>query len=136
MLKCNKLCFTAIFTVLLFSLGTTSVTAQDYSFSWSANSEPVEGYKLYYKQGGEAGPDFNGTDAAGGQSPIDLGKVTSCTISGLQEDAIYHFALTAYSGTEESGYTDIITVNPSEKYTKKERAESLIVIINYLLLNE
>jgi hypothetical protein len=85
---------------------------KDYSFSWSANEEPVEGYKLYYKKGGSSGPPFGGTDAAEGPSPINVGKVTSATISGVEDDTTYHFALTAYNGSEESDFTDVITVFP------------------------
>jgi len=29
---------------------------KEYSFSWSTNAEPVEGYKLYYKKGGAPSP--------------------------------------------------------------------------------
>ena len=87
--------------------------AKDYTFTWTANPEPVEGYKLYYKKDGAAAPPFDGTGATAGAAPINVGKVTTYTISGLDDNAIYHFALTAYSGSEESGYTDIVTVNPS-----------------------
>ncbi|WP_458776036.1 PKD domain-containing protein [Desulforhopalus sp. 52FAK] len=111
-LKLNKLLFVTICTVLLCGLGVTFVVAKDYSFSWSANVEPVEGYKLYYKKGGSAGPPFDGADAADGVSPIDLGKVTSFTITGLEDNSTYHFALTAYNGSEESDFTDVITVVP------------------------
>jgi PKD repeat protein len=117
MLKLNKLWFAIICTILLYGLGGTVAVAKDYSFSWSANAEPVEGYKLYYKKGGSVTPpfdaaDFDGTDAAEGGSPIDLGKVTSFTINGLEDNTTYHFALTAYNGSEESDFTDVITVIP------------------------
>ena len=87
--------------------------AKDYTFTWSANPEPVEGYKLYYKKDGAAAPPFDGTGATAGAAPIDVGKVTTYTITGLDDNATYHFALTAYSGSEESGYSAIVTVNPA-----------------------
>ena len=87
--------------------------AKDYTFTWTANPEPVEGYKLYYKKDGAAAPPFDGTGAPAGAAPIDVGKVTTYTISGLDDNATYHFALTAYSGSEESGYSAIVTVNPA-----------------------
>ncbi|MDX9834745.1 MAG: fibronectin type III domain-containing protein [Desulfobulbus sp.] len=87
--------------------------ARDYTFTWSANPEPVEGYKLYYKKGGAAAPPFDGTRATQGAAPINVGKVTSYAITGLEDNATYHFALTAYSSSEESGYSDIVTVNPT-----------------------
>ena len=91
--------------------------AKDYTFSWTANPEPVEGYKLYYKKDGAAAPPFDGTGATAGAAPIDVGKVTTYTITGLDDNATYHFALTAYSGSEESGYSAIVTVNPAAAST-------------------
>ena len=91
--------------------------AKDYTFTWTANPEPVEGYKLYYKKDGAAAPPFDGTGATAGAAPIDVGKVTTYTITGLDDNATYHFALTAYSGSEESGYSDIVTVNPTAAST-------------------
>lgn len=88
--------------------------AKDYTFSWSANAEPVEGYRLYYKKGGDAGPPFDGYDAANGISPVDVGKVTSATITDIEDNTTYHFALTAYNGSDESDFTDVITVFPKE----------------------
>ena len=117
MCKVNKQWFVILSTLFLFCFNTTSVLAKEYSFSWSANVEQVEGYKLYYKKGGLAGPPFDGIDATEGSSPIDLRKVTSFTISGLLDKTTYHFALTAYDGNDESDYTDVITVFPSEETT-------------------
>ena len=91
--------------------------AKDYTFTWTANPEPVEGYKLYYKKDGAAAPPFDGTGATAGAAPIDVGKVTTYTITGLDDNATYHFALTAYSGSEESGYSAIVTVNPAAAST-------------------
>ena len=91
--------------------------AKDYTFTWTANTEPVEGYKLYYKKDGAAAPPFDGTDATAGAAPIDVGKVTTYTVTGLDDNATYHFALTAYSGSEESGYSAIVTVNPAAAVT-------------------
>lgn len=89
---------------------TTELYAKDYSFSWSANPEPVEGYRLYYKKGGDKGPPFDGSGAVEGASPITIGKQTSFTISGLEDNTTYHFALTAFNGADESSYSGIITV--------------------------
>ncbi|TKB07436.1 PKD domain-containing protein [Desulforhopalus sp. IMCC35007] len=113
MYKIAKYSSTILLTLLAIVLGCSISFAKDYSFSWSANAEPVEGYRLYYKMGGVAGPPFDGTGATEGSSPIDLGKVTSFTISGLLDNTTYHFALTAYNGTDESDYTDVITVFPT-----------------------
>lgn len=91
--------------------------AKDYTFTWTANPEPVEGYKLYYKKDGVAAPPFDGTGATAGAAPINVGKVTTYTITGLEDNATYHFALTAYSGSEESGYSTVVTVNAAAAST-------------------
>ncbi|MCA1747802.1 MAG: PKD domain-containing protein, partial [Bacteroidales bacterium] len=92
----------------------------DYTFAWSANPEPVEGYKLYYKKGGEAGPPYDGINSLHGPSPIDIGKVTTFTISGLEDNTTYHFALTAYDGNDESGFSENITVFPTDDSSPSE----------------
>ena len=97
--------------VMLLCLFVTTVAfAKDYSFTWSANPDPVEGYKLYYKIDGNAVPPFDGTGVLQGPSPINVGKQTAFTITGLDDDTTYFFALTAYNGAEESGFSEIISV--------------------------
>ena len=103
----------ALCLVGLGLLAAAPAMAKNYTFTWTANPEPVEGYKLYYKKDGAAAPPFDGTGATAGAAPINVGKVTTYTITGLDDNATYHFALTAYSGSEESGYSAIVTVNPT-----------------------
>lgn len=105
-------CFVMLCSVLAAVLTSAFASAADYSFSWSANPEPVEGYKLYYKKGGNAGPPFDGTDSASGPSPVDIGKETSFVVTGLADDSTYHFSLTAYNGSVESGFTGTVTITP------------------------
>ncbi len=104
-----------IFFVIMFlwSAPTTSALGKDYSFNWSANPEPVTGYKIYYNKGGNAGPPFNGTDSSAGPSPVNVGKTTSFAITGLQDNTTYHFAVTAYNSTTESDFSQVITVLPA-----------------------
>lgn len=108
--------------------------AKDYSFSWAPNDGQVEGYKLYYKKGGSAGPPFDGYDAIEGGSPIIIPDITSFTICGLEGNATYHFALTAYNGANESAFTPTITVSPGQN--QQERIKSVVTIINTLLLTD
>jgi hypothetical protein len=106
------------------------VSAKDYTFSW-ADSGLIEGYMLYYKEGGDASVPFDGISANEGRSPINIGNATSFTISGLEEGETYHFALTAYVGSNESDFTDVITVGPGDTLQKKI---GLIMTLNGLLI--
>lgn len=115
MFKLNKLRLITFSAVMLYGLGVTTVVADEYSFTWSANAEPIEGYKLYYKKGGVASLPFDGISANEGSSPIDIGNKTSFTLSGLDDIETYHFTLTAYSGSDESAFTQVITVSPGDE---------------------
>lgn len=101
-----------LFIFLLFGLMFTSTAfARDFVFTWTANAEPVDGYKLYYKVG-DGNPPFDGIGALEGDSPIAIGKITAFTLRGLPTTGVYYFAVTAYHGNEESAYSTIITHLP------------------------
>jgi hypothetical protein len=87
--------------------------ARDVSFIWTANPEPVTGYKLYYKAGTDSAQPFQGTGLTEGDAPIVLGDVTTFTVTGLSPDETYSFVLTAYNDIQESTYSEIISVEPS-----------------------
>ena len=86
--------------------------AKDVTFQWTANPEPVVGYKLHYKTGDSNTPPYDGTGLTEGNSPIPIGKVTTYTVTGLSDSETYHFTITAYNDTEESEYSTIVTVRP------------------------
>lgn len=86
--------------------------ARDLTFKWIANPEPLVGYKLYYKTGDNKEAPYDGTGLNEGDSPITLGKVTTFTVTGLSPNETYHFTLTAYDDTEESGYSYIASYSP------------------------
>jgi len=71
--------------------------AMDVTLAWDANTEPeLSGYKLHY--GTEAGGgSYKGTGAAEGDSPIDVGNVTTFTLHGLPDGTVHFFVVTAYS---------------------------------------
>ena len=75
-----------ILALLMLVFLSTTVHAQDYSFSWELSEDNVEGYKLYYKNGGNAGPPYDGTGAAEGDSPILISNQSQFTISDLDFD--------------------------------------------------
>ena len=101
--------FILVISFLLVTI--VQVNAKSYTFTWSPNPEPVSGYKLYYKINGVAG-NFDGVGATEGDSPVDVGKVTTYTLTFPDDNVAYHFGLTAYDEMEESGYSDIVTVTP------------------------
>jgi len=91
--------------ILLFTAHNSE--ALNVTIEWDANAEAVDGYKLYY-QADTPGPPFNGTGATEGNSPIDVGNVTTYSITGLTDGKIYYISLTAYKGTLESGYSNMV----------------------------
>ena len=71
------------------------------TFSWTASTEPVSGYKIHY-----------GTNSRNYDFEVDVGLPAAvngeivASVDGLLEGQTYYFAATAYSATEESGYSD------------------------------
>ncbi|MBX3043687.1 MAG: T9SS type A sorting domain-containing protein [Candidatus Kapabacteria bacterium] len=64
--------------------------------SWNPNSEAdLFGYELYYDNDGSGAP-YSGTDADQGISPINVGNVTTYTLTGLDPNKVYYFALKAF----------------------------------------
>lgn len=90
-------------------LAVATCFASNATLQWNANTETdLAGYRVYYQADSSAVP-FTGTEAAQGASPIDVGKNTSATISGLDPGRAYYVAVTAYniSGLE-SPYSTIV----------------------------
>lgn len=109
----SKLAPLSILLALLFGLLWASpVFARDFTFTWTANTEAVDGYKLYYKLG-DNNPPFDGTGATEGNSPVVIvgGDVTTYVLHSLADQGTYSFALTAYRGNQESAYSDTVTIS-------------------------
>ena len=96
-----------VFLIVMFLAWCTPAYAVDVTLQWDANTESdLAGYKVYYKTE-TSGPDYNGTGAFEGSSPIDVGNVTQYTLTDLDEDVIYFFAVKAYNTTQqESGFSN------------------------------
>ncbi len=93
--------------VALLSCFSTPGYAMDVTLAWDTDPT-VDGYHLYYKAG-SSGPPYNGTGAAEGDSPVDVGWVSEFTLRALSEDEDYYFAVTAYTQDGESGYSNEVT---------------------------
>jgi hypothetical protein len=101
-------CVAVLFSLILVI--SSSANAKDVTLAWDPNSESdLAGYKLYYKMGTSGAP-YDGVDSLQGASPIDVGNVTTFTVSGLSDSEDYYFVVTAYN-TEglESGYSNEAT---------------------------
>lgn len=71
------------------------------TLQWTAVPEPdVQGYMIYY---GDRPGQYFGTDIPQGISPIDAGKATSITLTGLTNGKLYYFAVSAYDESRTTG---------------------------------
>ena len=86
---------------------------------WLMNSEKdLKGYKIYY---GTKSNHYFGTDALEGSSPIDVGKINEVEITGLKNNVIYYFVLTAYDDEDknhESAFSNEVFARPLEEAPK------------------
>ncbi len=68
--------------------------------SWnSVSAHDLSGYLVFY---GKAPDTYQGSDAAEGESPVDTGKETSVTLTGLENGTIYFFRVAAYDNEDPS----------------------------------
>ena len=99
--KINKiiLFFLSIFCILSIVFAAGGNCAQ-VTLAWDRNTEPdLAGYKIYYGTGSRVYNWF-----------IDVGNVTTHTVTGLTDGSTYYFAATAYdtSNVESTYSTEII----------------------------
>ncbi len=104
--------FTMLLGMTLIVPAGTGHSAQ-VSLAWDANTEPnLAGYKVYY---GTASQNYGWV--------LDVGKVTTFTVTGLTDGLTYYFAATAYNTSNlESAYsgevstgTCIYSISPSSQ---------------------
>jgi hypothetical protein len=70
------------------------------TLEWEPNGTAPDGYRLYEREEGEDYLDFH---------YYDVGQESSCRISGLSENVIYHFVVRAYAGSEVSDFSNEAT---------------------------
>lgn len=96
----KHLFFSLFFLFLHTFCLTSSVSAESAILAWSENNEPdLAGYRIHY-----------GTASRNYGPPVDVGKQTSRTLTGLTAGATYYFSLTAYdSSLNESPFSAEVT---------------------------
>jgi len=101
-----------IIGAILFLQFSAPSYAADVTLAWDAStSENIIGYKVYYRKG-RRGPPYNGKGANEGDSPVDVGNVTTYTLTSLSDTERYYFVVSAYdSSKRESGYSNWVCAN-------------------------
>ena len=97
--------FVAVVTLLLFFSFSLARAAQSVTLAWNASpSAGVTGYKVYY-----------GTVAGSPSTSINVGNVTTATVSNLNDATTYFFSVAAYNsaGLESQRSTEISYKTPS-----------------------
>src|SRR5436190_2253051 len=96
----SKTWFLGVVTAMAVVLAPNVAIAGQVQLAWDANTEPdLAGYKVYY---GSA----SGTYTAN----IDVGNITTYTVTGLQDGLLYFFAVTAYvAAAPESGFSNEVS---------------------------
>jgi hypothetical protein len=73
----------------------------------------IKGYMVYY---GHRPGRYNGTDAEGGPSPLDVGDTTSVIIDGLENGRLYYFTVVSYDASAPphfSVFSEEVSARPS-----------------------
>ena len=86
-----------IFTILILFLFPVMAFAVDETLAWNPNTTDADfaGFRLHY-----------GNSSGSYDTAIDVGNQTTYTVTGLTEDSVYYYALTAYDEfNNESGYS-------------------------------
>jgi len=104
----SRLLMKTIVLIFVSLLLAGQVLAKTVTLSWDASPSTVTGYKIYYKANSNQ-PPLNGTGAAEGASPVDVGNVLTYIITGLADADEHYFAVTAYDAAgNESSYSNVV----------------------------
>jgi Big-like domain-containing protein/purple acid phosphatase-like protein/fibronectin type III domain protein len=111
----------------LLAAASTRTLAGTVSLAWDAVTDSdLDGYRVYY-----------GTTAGNYTQSVDVGNVTSTTISGLNDCVTYHFGVKAYdtAGNESANYSNEISgwarpVVSIAAPSAAEQGRALAIVIN------
>jgi len=115
-------CFSKILSllaasVMFFMLLLSGAAAADFTLGWDPNrEEDLAGYKIYYKEKFYSEP-YDGKDAEQGDSPIIVPRILlkdpdnpQFRITGLKDNKIYFFILTAFDNSDPANESDFSNV--------------------------
>jgi chitinase len=108
--KVNTTAMRLLLMLVVLLIGGTNCFASTITLKWDpVDADDLAGYKVYYST--TLTTPFTGTGAAQGASPVKLSTQPSATITGLDPDQGYYFAITAFNNAGvESPYSAIVTV--------------------------
>jgi len=97
----RKLTLTSL--ILFLSLLFYSIDSAAQQLAWNPNTESdLAGYRVYY-----------GTASRTYGTPVNVGNVTSCPLTGLSPGVTYYLAVTAYdTQNNESGFSNEVSYTP------------------------
>ncbi len=76
----------------------------DVTLAWDENKEQVEGYRIYYSTESFSNHEYN-TDSYEDFCE-DVGDITTYCVKDLESHVTWFFVVTAYSGENESMYSN------------------------------
>jgi len=134
LLKRSTPIFLKYLPILIFFviISVSPCNAVDLALRWRANSEPILGYRIYYKTV-LPGPPYYGYDAVEGPSPITIPLQDlddpfqpEYIVHGLDGNETYYFVLTAYNEHAESSYSAEYCYNCAD-YANTQNQEGNVI---------
>ncbi len=110
--------------VMLFMVLLSGAAAADFILKWDPHPEAdLAGYKIHYKEKSYGEP-YDGQGAAQGDSPIIVPVALlqdpdnpQYQITGLKDNKIYFFVLTAYDDADPANESDYSNVMSNLRFT-------------------